>query len=81
MTPTVEYPAAIASGAGPPMTSRSVTSQQYFPKPSATMSDSSMKCAVPLGSPVVPEVNRRTETSIRSRCTASHRSGFFMRSA
>src|SRR3970282_2021302 len=81
MTATVEYPAAIARGAGPPITSLSVTSQQYFPNPSATISDSSMKWAVPLGRPVVPEVNRRTETSIRSRFTASHWSGFFIRSA
>src|SRR5659263_743925 len=64
MTATVEYPAAIARGAGPPITSLSVTSQQYLPNPSATISDSSMKWAVPLGNPVVPEVNRRTETSI-----------------
>src|SRR4030066_1310208 len=54
ITATVEYPAAMAIGAGPPITSLSVTSQQYFPNPSATISDSSMKWAVPLGGPVVP---------------------------
>ena len=56
-------------------TSCSVIRQQALPKPSGTMRASSLKWAVPLGGPVVPEVYRRTDTSIRSRRTGLH-SGF-----
>ena len=53
------------------MTSSGVTPQPYLPKPSGTVSASSMKCTVPLGSPVVPEVKSSAETAIRSRRTGS----------